>query len=113
MTTTRNPGEHFFSDLDSATQAYYSSELVPQPRKAHSTKLTRAAYRYTPTGYVFCAQDRALPVFVQEAMVKKLQNAGVQITEYRIDSGHSPAISQPRQLVDIMIKFMSVAKGED
>ena len=90
MTTTRDPGQNILSDVDPSARAYYESMLAPQPRKAHSSKLTRASYHYIPTGYVLCEQDQASPLFVQEAMVRTIQSTGAKIAEYRISSGHQP-----------------------
>ena len=113
MTSIHDPAHYLFNDLDPATQADCVSDLVPQPHKAHFCRLTRDSYRYIPSGYVLCEKDQATPRFVQEAMIKKAQDAGVQLMEYRMDSGHFPFISQPRALVDILLAFVEVLNRKD
>ncbi len=57
--------------------------------------------------------DQAIPLFVQEAMVKSAQDTGVRLIEYQIRSGHSPFMSQPMALIDVMLAFVKVVDSNN
>ena len=59
-----------------------------------TTKLTRAAWRYIPSTYLVCENDKAAPPQYQE-MFAAISNAQVE----KCSSGHSPHLSQPKMLV--------------
>ena len=85
---------------------------MPQPRKAHVTKLTRASYLYIPTAFVYCRNDEANPLFVQELVVEAVRTVGADIHEYTCDAGHSPHLSQPQVLTNLMLEFVSKVDGK-
>lgn len=106
MTIPRNPSEVFYSDLDKEDQEYWASKVVAQPNAAHRTKLTRVTYDHLPTGYIICENDRKGAVVVQKLMVKNLREAGVTVREYTLSASHSPYLSQPEKVVDVISDFI-------
>jgi pimeloyl-ACP methyl ester carboxylesterase len=70
--------------------------------------LTQVAYTKIPTTYLYCENDRALPLAVQEMMVKQ---AGLDAQELRCGAGHSPFLSQPDVFVESILK--SIPNGQE
>ncbi|KAI1082914.1 Alpha/beta hydrolase fold-1 [Whalleya microplaca] len=76
--------------------------LVPQCQAATETPVTFVAVDLTiPKTYIICEKDLALPVEIQEKMVASI--AG--FTQERIDAGHSPFLSKPKECAEIIIKI--------
>ena len=50
-----------------------------------------------PTTYVVCERDNAIPVFAQEAMAARAGRVE------RLDAGHSPFLSRPDELAEIIL----------
>jgi hypothetical protein len=94
-----DPQHRFYNDLSPSEQEHWTSLLKPHPASAQTTALTNEAYRYVSTSYLFCENDQALPVFVQEELVK---NAGVEIGVERCTSGHSPFLAMPERVVEVI-----------
>lgn len=94
-----NPQQRFYNDLSPTEQEHWTSLLKPHPAVAQTTALTNEAYRYVSTSYLLCENDQALPIFVQEEFVK---NAGVELQIEKCASGHSPFLSMPESVVEII-----------
>ena len=54
--------------------------------------------------YVCCPQDAAIPVFAQDLMLKM---SGVDWIIHTMDTGHSPFLSCPADLVNLAVKLAS------
>ncbi|KAI9881514.1 MAG: hypothetical protein M1830_000077 [Pleopsidium flavum] len=104
LITILDAPSRFYNDLPERAANYWSSKLKPQSRSAYSSQLTYAAWRYIPSSYLLCTNDNALPLKVQERMVRM---AGIQETS-RVDTGHTPHVSQP----GIVAAFIRKAAGE-
>jgi pimeloyl-ACP methyl ester carboxylesterase len=63
--------------------------------------LKYAAYRHIPTSYLLGTNDQALPYERQKELVEA---AGVEITTVTCDSSHSPFLSQPKLVVEVIRK---------
>jgi pimeloyl-ACP methyl ester carboxylesterase len=69
---------------------------VPHARSVFKDALHGTAWREVPTSYVVCEQDNAIPAFAQDAMAAR---AG---TVHRLDSGHSPFLSRPDEVAELL-----------
>lgn len=67
-----------------------------QSRASVEQPLSNAGWRHVPSTYVVCEEDRAIPVFAQEAMSSR---AGEVL---RLPSGHSPFLSHPAELAALL-----------
>lgn len=94
-----DPQHRFYNDLSPSEQEHWTSLLKPHPAVAQTTALTNEAYQYVPTSYLLCENDQGLPISVQEGFVK---NAGVEIQTERCTSGHSPFLSMPEKVVEVV-----------
>ncbi|KAI1506466.1 alpha/beta-hydrolase [Biscogniauxia marginata] len=91
-----------YNDLPPEEAEYWASKIIDQSYAVQTTKLSRAAYRYIPSTYVICENDKGPPPQFQEVCGK---NAKAEIR--RMNSGHSPMLSK----TDELVKLITVAAG--
>ncbi|KAL8722845.1 MAG: hypothetical protein Q9225_000732 [Loekoesia sp. 1 TL-2023] len=89
--------EKLYNDLPPSEASLWASRLIPQSHKVQETQLTRAAWRYVPCTYLICDNDQAVPPQYQDMFA---QSAGATVE--RCSSGHSPHLSQPQMLVQMI-----------
>jgi pimeloyl-ACP methyl ester carboxylesterase len=73
-----------------------AARLRPHTIAAFVQPVTSVAWRDVPATYVICDRDNAIPVPAQEAMAAR---AG---TTQRLDSDHSPFLTDPGALADLL-----------
>jgi len=95
------PGEIFYNDCSPEDAAEASSRLNPQLIDSFKQPLRAAAWRSTPSTYVICDQDNAIPVFAQEHMSQRAGDVR------RISASHSPFLSRPDEVVEIVTELAS------
>ena len=93
----RDPLSTMYNDLPADEAAYWSDRVIPQSSAVKGTVMARCAYAYVPSTYVVCTGDNAVPPQVQEMFA---QLAGAQVK--KIDSGHSPMLSKPEELIALL-----------
>jgi len=106
--TCSDPIPTFYHDLSPEQAEHWASKLQPHSYATKFTGTSISSWRTIPSSYLICEDDRAIPVFVQEAMVKACQDAGADMVTERVFSGHSPFLSKPDETVD----FLRRAAGE-
>jgi pimeloyl-ACP methyl ester carboxylesterase len=84
-----------FTDLDPDRAAKAHARLVPQSAASFATPSSAPA-RSHPTTYVFCTEDQAIPLTVQEAM-----SAGADNVVW-LRSAHFAQLSCPETLADAL-----------
>jgi pimeloyl-ACP methyl ester carboxylesterase len=87
-----DPIPMFYGDVDHSTAATAAARLRPQSLRSWTESVKHTDVSTTPTTYLLCQNDHALPVSMQESF-----RARADAVE-RLDSGHSPFLSQPRTL---------------
>ena len=90
--------DRFYNDLDDQTAAYWVSRLRPQSVGAFRSKTSYAAWRYIPSTYLICEKDNAVVLAMQEVFAKRCMADTVE----RCDSSHSPFLSRPEYVVDVI-----------
>jgi pimeloyl-ACP methyl ester carboxylesterase len=67
-------------------------------------KITSGRFGMVPRHYIYCTQDRAIPLTGQDYMIATVDSAigGTTIT-HTLESSHSPFLSQPAALSKILI----------
>jgi hypothetical protein len=99
----------FYNDLSPEEQEHWTSELIRCPDVTQTTPITNAAYLHHPVTYLFCENDQALPLFLQQSMVKTIEEStGISIEKATCDAGHSPFLSQPNTLLNLVDKIVAV-----
>jgi pimeloyl-ACP methyl ester carboxylesterase len=99
------PEEIFYADVDPQTAQEAVGQLGLQSFQSVSQPLTKAAWRTIPSTYIICEQDAAIPVFAQEAMSQRAQKV------LRMDTSHSPFLSRPAELAELLRKELTAARG--
>jgi pimeloyl-ACP methyl ester carboxylesterase len=95
--------EAFYGNCDEADIAFAQSRLVAQSPKPFGTPMATTADRWgkIPRYYIECVRDRALTLTIQQEMQK---HSPCRQT-YSIDTDHSPFLSTPEHLADILLRI--------
>ena len=110
--TVDGPGELFYNDMNEDDAREAVSKLVLHPSRAQFDPPTHSeahiAWEHIPVTYIYCQKDKALVIPAQEMMVQRLQERNPSITVQKefCDAGHSPFLSQPEKLVEIVMKLV-------
>jgi pimeloyl-ACP methyl ester carboxylesterase len=94
--------EAFYGDCSEEDATWALSQLVPEPAPPLATPvdLTPASYGKLDRLYIHCTQDKGVTPWLQEAMVK-----ANPCNTATLSSAHSPWLSQPENLTEILLKF--------
>jgi pimeloyl-ACP methyl ester carboxylesterase len=98
--------EIFYHDLPKEEAEYWTSKLKPHSYATKFVGAESAAWRTIPSTYIITEDDRAIPVLVQEAMVKACRDEGAEMETERIFSSHSPFLSKPDDFVGILRRVL-------
>jgi len=63
-----------------------------------------------PVHYIFCDQDQALPLEVQQRMLKGLRDAGCQGQERSLAAGHNVILTHGQELAALLL---ALAPGQE
>jgi hypothetical protein len=102
--TCSDPIPTFYHDHSPEQAAHWASKLQPHSYATKFIGTTSSSWRTISNSYLICEDDRAIPVFVQEAS----QDAGADMVTERVFSGHSPFLAKPGETAD----FLRRAAGE-
>ncbi len=83
------PMTTFYNDVDTATAQRAASQVCYQSYASFEQRLTEVAWKTTPSTYVICEADNAIPVVAQESMAQRADDV------HRLKTSHSPFLSQP------------------
>lgn len=72
------------------------------------TPQTYAAWKHISSVYIVCKQDNAIPLQGQEQMSQQTTEAGWEV--YTLDASHSPMLSKPGDVADIVDKVARASK---
>lgn len=97
-----NPDMHFYNDV-SDPQAWVD-KLVTHPTDAQHDPVGSEAWRTVPTSYIVCEKDQALPPALQMMMVGRVQQEGVEVCVETCSGSHSPFLSVPERVVEIVAR---------
>lgn len=86
----------FYADCDDATVADAIAQLQPQHAATLTDAVTTAAWRTKPSTYVVCTQDRAIVPSAQRALAARCGHV------VELDASHSPFLSMPDQVADVI-----------
>lgn len=100
--TREEPAESlFFADLNPDAAAAAVARLKAQSVLAFQDPLTEVAWRTKPSTYIVTGQDAVFPPPAQEALAARASS-----TIRRLDTSHSPFLSQPEAVADIIEEAM-------
>jgi len=87
----------FYSGCDARTSEWAKSELRPQSRAAFEEPVPYPAWRHTPSTYVVCANDMAMPAELQRNVFAPRATETIEL-----QADHSPFLSQPDAVADLL-----------
>ena len=90
------PEPIFYGDLPGDLAAAYSERLTTQTMASFAQPLSGAAWKTIDSTYVVCTQDQAIPAAAQRVMAKRATHC------HEIDSSHSPMVSRPQVVADLI-----------
>jgi pimeloyl-ACP methyl ester carboxylesterase len=96
----------FYGDLPADEADAAAARLVTQSACAYHDEVTVTSWRGRPTTYVITEQDAIFPVQAQEALAARAGAAMV-----RMATSHSPFLSQPVAVADIIENAASPARA--
>ncbi|KAH8660136.1 hypothetical protein BX600DRAFT_499383 [Xylariales sp. PMI_506] len=104
--TIKYAATRLYEDLPTDEAEFWGSKIIVQSYAVQTTKLPRGSYRYVPSTYVVCENDQTGPPNYQEMF------AGITGAELRrIGSGHSPMLSHPELLGEMIDNTIRNAPG--
>ena len=101
MPIAGEPRAMFYADVPTELADWAIAHLSPQSLRSCVEPLTTAGWHHVPSTYVVCENDGALPVGLQERL--SLRSRIVR----RLPSGHSPFLSMPAALSDLLTEVSS------
>lgn len=103
-----DPEHRFYHDLAPNERKKWKTRLVKHPTAAQfqgpKQVSTSAAWRSIPVTYLICNNDLALPVGAQEMMISRIEqaDAGIKVHREYCEAGHSPFLSMPDRVVEVV-----------
>ncbi|KAK7698173.1 hypothetical protein SLS64_012849 [Diaporthe eres] len=95
--TMKETASTIYHDLPPEEARYWASKIIDQSYAVQSTPISRTAFKYIPSTYVVAEDDHALPLQYQEMFAAA---TGAEVK--KIHSGHSPQLSKPEELADLV-----------
>jgi pimeloyl-ACP methyl ester carboxylesterase len=95
--------EVFYSDFEPLAAAMAAADLGPHSVKALEQPVTQAAWHTIPSSYVIGEKDNAIAKEGREFMATRAQRV------YRLESSHSPFISQAAQVAALLHQELAEA----
>lgn len=91
----------FYHDCDENLVDWAAERLVPQPLAPviEPISIPRFWAANLPRSYILCLKDRAWPL-----RVGRLQARRMGVEPLAIDSSHSPFLSQPAELAQLLVR---------
>lgn len=96
-TDSEPPEWLFFADVATDDVAASVARLKPQSVLAFQEPITTAAWRTKPSTFIATRQDNVFPLEAQEALAARAGS-----TVRYMDTSHSPFLSQPNELADLI-----------
>jgi pimeloyl-ACP methyl ester carboxylesterase len=108
------PRDLFYHDVpkDEAEEAV--SQLTPQSLKAlfEGGEHSYAGWKDVPAWYIGTTEDRGLPVVIQRMQVGMARELGAHVVHRELQSSHSPFLSQPEEVVQILTQAVQAFTGD-
>ncbi|UNI16345.1 hypothetical protein JDV02_002783 [Purpureocillium takamizusanense] len=104
-----NPIDHLYNDVEPDEAKWANDLCVAFGHAAQTTPIQceRVAWRDIPLTYIICELDLAIPESVQTLMISKVEEQGIKVRQYRLAASHSPFLSMPEKVVDIVMEVVS------
>lgn len=98
----KDPGYRFYHDVAEDEAQKWVNALVPHAAATTMAPATAAACISTPSTYILCAQDNAIPLALQKKMVARAREDGSNMESVLLNTSHSPWMVEPKAVVDVL-----------
>lgn len=102
----RNPKMGLIGDTPGVSDEeveHYVDSLMIWNGKCMYDPLTHCAWREIPVVYVYTLADMTVPLDYQKSFVAGMEKEGVMVTNFELNTGHSPMLTATTDLVDIVV----------
>ncbi len=96
----------FYGDCTTEQVLAASEKLGPQPIANLGSVIQSDPMRSISSTYVVCTEDRTIPVETQRAMIEAVRATGIVITDVELPASHSPFLSMPNELADVITSLL-------
>lgn len=86
----------FYHDLSPEDQKKWIAQLTHTSAAVFSGKSTYEPWHSIPCTFIFCEDDKAIPLGLQQGMATAMGD----ITTFSIAASHSPFLSAPEKVVE-------------
>lgn len=90
------PTDVFYNDVEPETSRQAASDLGYQSYLSIQQELTQTAWEKIPNTYIVCEADNAIPLVIQERLARRADDV------HRLTASHSPFLSQPAALAQLI-----------
>ncbi|KAL9635073.1 MAG: hypothetical protein Q9204_002755 [Flavoplaca sp. TL-2023a] len=101
-----SPVKLFYADVEPEEAKKMAALIVPQSGRAMTDLVTYPAWQQIPTTYVRTLKDEVLFLNWQDRQVKAVEDKGVKVMVETLDASHSPFLSVPEKMVDVVEKVV-------
>ena len=95
--------EVFYADSDAAVVAEIAPKLRPMPLTGEAWVAPEPAWKQVPSTYVVCTHDAAMQPSLQRTMAARATDV------IEIDADHSPFLTRPEELADLLASYLGGA----
>ncbi|KAI0179473.1 alpha/beta-hydrolase [Hypoxylon sp. FL1284] len=96
--------EIVFSDLPLEESKYWASKLVKHSAACFTSNLTYEGYKDVPVSYLVSEGDLSIAPATQKSQIEMIEQvSGRKVDVSSVDAGHVPSISQPQQVIDLIL----------
>jgi pimeloyl-ACP methyl ester carboxylesterase len=109
-----SPSKFFYHDLSPYEAQYWVGQLTPQSLKAlaEDGQYVYEGWKDVPTWYIGTVEDQGLPVMAQRMLVGMARGQGAVVHHEELQTSHSPFLSQPDEVVRIMMDTVREVGGK-
>lgn len=94
-----------FSDLPPSEGLAWAKKMPDHSTASFASELTYPGWKYIPVSFLFCEDDKVIPLDFQKQMVEMVnKETGKCVDEHVCKSGHCPNVSVPDKVVEALRK---------
>ncbi|KAF5719498.1 hypothetical protein FMUND_4686 [Fusarium mundagurra] len=110
---TVRPQKFFYHDLPPAEADHATSMLTTQSLKAlfEGRECSYSGWLDVPVWFIGTVEDQGLPIVVQRTQIGMVRMLGARVVYTELKTSHSPFLSQPKQVVQIVLQAFEAFTG--
>ncbi|KAG5660010.1 hypothetical protein KAF25_003532 [Fusarium avenaceum] len=109
MKMSADPIDMLYHDLPEEEAKEWVAKLTPTALTSCTTgfEVSYEGWRDVPVWLIMTKEDRAFPFEAQKMLCRAAEKSGAMVTKREIDSGHSPMLSKPGEVVDLLLEAIT------